>query len=55
MDNAEELIKAKIERLERAAAVKEPDRVPIGIATTYFPAKYAGVRSTGMEIMQSRP
>ncbi len=43
MDNAEELIKAKIERLETAAAVKEPDRIPIGIATTYFPAKYAGV------------
>ena len=44
MDNAEELIKAKIERLETAAAaVKEPDRVPIAIATTYFPAKYAGV------------
>jgi len=43
MDNAEELIKSKVERLENAAAVKEPDRVPIGIATTYFPAKYAGV------------
>jgi uroporphyrinogen-III decarboxylase len=43
MDNAEELIKAKIERMENAAAVKEPDRVPIGIATSYFPAKYAGV------------
>jgi len=43
MNNAEELIKSKIERLENAAAVKEPDRVPIGIATTYFPAKYAGV------------
>jgi uroporphyrinogen-III decarboxylase len=43
MDNAEELIKAKVERLENAAAVKVPDRVPIGIATTYFPAKYANV------------
>ncbi|KKN63403.1 hypothetical protein LCGC14_0502330 [marine sediment metagenome] len=43
MDNAEELIKAKIERLETATEVKEPDRIPIGIATTYFPAKYAGV------------
>ena len=43
MDNAEELIKAKIERMENATAVKEPDRVPIGIATSYFPAKYAGV------------
>ena len=43
MDNAEELIKAKIERLETATEVREPDRIPIGIATTYFPAKYAGV------------
>ncbi|MFW9878809.1 MAG: hypothetical protein ACFFG0_37495, partial [Candidatus Thorarchaeota archaeon] len=43
MDNAEELLKAKIERMESAAAGKEPDRIPIGIATTYFPAKYAGV------------
>ncbi|MFX0005522.1 MAG: uroporphyrinogen decarboxylase family protein [Candidatus Hermodarchaeota archaeon] len=43
MDNAEELRKAKIERMEDAAAVKVPDRIPIGIATTYFPAKYAGV------------
>ncbi|MFW9969531.1 MAG: uroporphyrinogen decarboxylase family protein [Candidatus Odinarchaeota archaeon] len=43
MDNAEELLKAKIERMEDAAAVKEPDRIPIGIATTFFPAKYAGV------------
>ncbi|TFG11945.1 MAG: hypothetical protein EU535_06680 [Promethearchaeota archaeon] len=43
MDNAEEIYKAKIERLETAAAAKEPDRVPIGINTTYFPAKYAGV------------
>lgn len=41
MDNAEELIKEKIERLENAVEVKEPDRVPIGIATTYFPADYA--------------
>jgi hypothetical protein len=39
----EEILKAKYERLEAAAAVKEPDLVPIGIATTYFPAKYAGV------------
>ena len=43
MDNAEELRKAKIQRMEDAAALKVPDRVPIGIATTYFPAKYAGV------------
>ncbi|TFF63751.1 MAG: hypothetical protein EU521_00445 [Promethearchaeota archaeon] len=43
MENSEELIKAKIERLESAAAAKTPDRVPIGIATTYFPAKFAGI------------
>lgn len=43
MDNAEEIIRAKIERLDAVVARKEPDRVPIGIATTYFPAKYAGV------------
>jgi len=43
MDNSEELIKAKIERLDTAAAGKQPDRVPIAIATTFFPAKYAGV------------
>jgi hypothetical protein len=43
MENAEEILKAKIERLETAAAAKEADRVPIGINTTYFPAKYAGV------------
>jgi hypothetical protein len=43
MDNAEELRKAKIQRMEDAAAVKVPDRIPIGIATSYFPAKYAGV------------
>jgi uroporphyrinogen-III decarboxylase len=43
MDNAEELRYAKIKRMEEAAAGKVPDRIPIGIATTYFPAKYAGV------------
>jgi hypothetical protein len=43
MENAEEIIKTKIERLEVTTALKTPDRVPIGIATTYFPAKYAGV------------
>ena len=43
MDNSEEIFKGKVERLETAAAAKEPDRVPIAIATTYFPAKYAGV------------
>ncbi|MFX1288795.1 MAG: uroporphyrinogen decarboxylase family protein [Promethearchaeota archaeon] len=42
MDNAEEVRKAKIQRMEDAAAVKVPDRIPIGIATTFFPAKYAG-------------
>ncbi|MBD3195256.1 MAG: hypothetical protein GF317_09385 [Candidatus Lokiarchaeota archaeon] len=43
MDNFEEIINAKLERMETATAGKEPDKVPIGIATTYFPAKYAGV------------
>lgn len=43
MDNAEELRQAKIKRMEDAAAVRVPDRIPIGIATSYFPAKYAGV------------
>lgn len=43
MDNAEEIYKGKLERMETAAAAKEPDRVPIAINTTYFPAKYAGV------------
>ncbi|MFX0009327.1 MAG: uroporphyrinogen decarboxylase family protein [Candidatus Hermodarchaeota archaeon] len=43
MENAEELRQAKIKRMEDAAAVKVPDRIPIGIATSYFPAKYAGV------------
>lgn len=43
MENSEEIYKEKLERLETAAKGKEPDRVPIGIATTYFPAKYAGV------------
>ena len=43
MDNAEEIYKEKLERLETAAAAKEPDRVPLAINTTYFPAKYAGV------------
>ncbi len=43
MNDTEQLIKEKIERLETTVTVKEPDRVPIAIATTYFPAKYAGV------------
>ncbi len=43
MDNSEEIYKAKLERLETTTAVKEPDRVPIAINTTYFPAKYAGI------------
>ncbi|NVM45448.1 MAG: hypothetical protein HWN79_11080 [Candidatus Lokiarchaeota archaeon] len=42
MENADEIRKAKIQRMEDAAAVKTPDRIPIGIATTFFPAKYAG-------------
>ena len=43
MDNNEEIIEAKLERLNIATQAKVPDKVPIGIATTYFPAKYAGV------------
>lgn len=43
MDNVEELIKEKIERLEDAVEVKEPNRVPIGMMTTHFPANYANV------------
>ncbi len=48
MENSEEIYKAKVERMETVAAGKEPDRVPIGIATTYFPAKYAGVSYENM-------
>ena len=43
MDNVEELIKEKIERLEDAVEVKEPNRVPIGVMTTHFSANYANV------------
>lgn len=43
MDNVEELIKEKIERLEDAVEVKEPNRVPIGMMTTHFPANYVNV------------
>lgn len=39
----EEIYKEKLERLETATKVKEPDRVPIAVATVYFPAKYAGI------------
>ena len=40
--SSEEIINQKLERLNIATKGKVPDRVPIGIATTYFPAKYAG-------------
>ena len=45
MDNVEELIKEKIVNswLEDAVDVKEPNRVPIGMMTTHFPANYANV------------
>lgn len=43
MDNVGELIKEKVERLEDAVEVKEPNRVPIGMMTTHFPANYANV------------
>lgn len=34
---------AKSRRLEAAAALSGPDRVPLAAATIYFPAKYAGI------------
>lgn len=40
---SEELYKEKLERLETATRVEEPDRVPIAVNTIYFPAKYAGI------------
>lgn len=40
---AEKLYKEKLERLEIAARVEEPDRVPIAVNTIYFPARYAGI------------
>lgn len=43
MADVNDTYNAKLERLDAAAAAKQPDRVPIGIATTYFPAKYAGI------------
>jgi hypothetical protein len=54
MDNAEELRQAKIKRMEDAAAVRVPDRIPIGIATSYFPAKYANVSYEEMWYDQSK-
>ena len=33
----------KLARLERCARLEKVDRVPIGAATLYFPAKYAGL------------
>ena len=33
----------KLERLDRCAKLEKVDRVPIGVATTYFPAKYSGI------------
>ncbi|TXT59583.1 MAG: hypothetical protein BAJALOKI2v1_190007 [Promethearchaeota archaeon] len=42
MADYEEAINRKLERLDIATQGKVPDRVPLGIATTYFPAKYAG-------------
>jgi len=35
----EELYKQKLERLETATRVEEPDRVPIAVNTIYFPAR----------------
>jgi uroporphyrinogen-III decarboxylase len=32
----------KLERLDKCARLEKADRVPIGVATLYFPAKYSG-------------
>jgi len=40
---AEKLYEEKLERLEIATRVEEPDRVPIAVNTIYFPARYAGI------------
>ena len=42
MNTAGELYQEKLERLEKAARLEVPDRVPIAINTVYFPARYAG-------------
>jgi hypothetical protein len=39
----EELYKEKQKRLWDAIDMKEPDRVPLILGSTYFPAKYAGI------------
>ena len=33
----------KLDRLDKCARLEKVDRVPIGVATLYFPAKYSGV------------
>jgi uroporphyrinogen-III decarboxylase len=33
----------KLERLDKCTRLEKPDRVPIGVATLYFPAKYSGI------------
>ena len=33
----------KLERLDKCARLEKVDRVPIGVATLYFPAKYSGI------------
>jgi len=40
---SQKLYEEKLKRLEIATSVKEPDRVPIAVATIYFPARYAGI------------
>ena len=39
----EELFKEKQKRLWDAIQMREPDRVPFVIGSTYFPSKYAGI------------
>ena len=33
----------KLKRLDKCAGLEQVDRVPIGVATLYFPAKYSGI------------
>ena len=40
---AEELYKERETRIMDAIALRIPDRIPVMVALTYFPAKYAGI------------
>jgi uroporphyrinogen-III decarboxylase len=41
--NAQELYQEREQRIMKAIRLERPDRIPIMVAFTYFPAKYAGV------------